>query len=141
MKNRIRLLPYRCQIIGLCLFFAAFLGLSVSIFGTLKTTPSPRWLDVVLGIIMYLSFATVLFSQEKNENDKTVQIRKRTIVTVATLCLVVVLLAHLISLFLSPEAYDTFKSWRQQNLWDGKLVTRFAIFYWLAFKIQVWCKS
>jgi len=141
MSQHFKLLPYPCQIAGLCCFIISFAALMTPVVTSPATNNSPDWLTKLIGIVFYLSLAAILFSREKKEDDTIRRIRNNTIVLCAILCLSVILLMSIIALFLSTDSYNAFKVWRQENLWNGKPVIQFAILYWLIFKIRVWTRK
>ncbi len=137
-KNRY-LLPHKWQNIGLIAFILSFIAIfSHIVFSMLESSLcNSRLLVSILGCMMYLSLGIVLFSEEKHEDEYVHKKRLNAIAICAILCFAIILIMNIVQAFLSVEAYEAFKEWRMENFWNGKLIMRAAVLYWIIFKFSL----
>jgi hypothetical protein len=132
------LFPHSAQRIAIAIFVTSMLTMYVMTFVLLWNHISySRTLISVLGVTSQLSLLVAILSKEKIEDEFISSLRLNAVSIAAVLGFVYIIILNVIQMVLPAEAYISFKEWRMNHFWNGRLYMSLAILYFIILKVSL----
>ena len=137
------LFPHGAQRIAIAIFVTSMLTMFVMTFVLLwnhisySSISYSRTLISVLGVTSQLSLLVAILSKEKIEDEFISSLRLNAVSIAAVLGFVYIIILNVIQMVLPAEAYISFKEWRMNHFWNGRLYMSLAILYFIILKVSL----
>ena len=137
------LFPHGAQRIAIAIFVTSMLTMFVMTFVLLwnhisySSISYSRTLISVLGVTSLLSLLVAILSKEKIEDEFISSLRLNAVSIAAVLGFVYIIILNVIQMVLPAEAYISFREWRMNHFWNGRLYMSLAILYFIILKVSL----